>query len=74
MVENLFLWNGKPHQQICLDYIINLKDGANNMLANGFAAYTYSKEDENAVCFYWIPLEEVQNLKVYPEKTAELLL
>ena len=72
--ENLFLLNGKPHQQICLDYTVNLKDESNGLLTEGFAALTYSKDDENAVCFYWVPLEKVKDITVYPKKSYELLL
>ncbi len=72
--ENIFVYDGKPCQQICLDYIVNLKSGQEGFLPDGFASLTYSQDDENAVYFYWIPLEEVQDLKVYPEKATELLL
>ena len=71
--ENLFFLDGKPCQQICLDYVVSIKNGDIHLLPDGFAANTYSKDDENAVCFYWVPLEEVQNLKVYPEQAAEML-
>jgi len=70
--ENLFLWDGKPCQQICLDYIVRIKEGTTT-LTDGMTAYTYSKDDKNAVCFYWIPLEEAKNLTVHPEKIDELL-
>ena len=72
--ENLFLLDGKPFQQICLNYIVSFKNASTNQLTDGLTSLTYSKDDENAVCFYWIPLEEVQTLKVYPEKAPELLL
>ena len=68
--ENIFVLDGKPSQQICLDYIVKT-DG---LFPNGTTARTYSKEDKNAVCFYWIPLDKVETLKVYPERAAELLL
>ena len=71
--ENLFVLDEKPCQQICLDYIVSIKDGV-NILTDGFSSHTYSKDDKNAVCFYWISLAEVKNLTVYPEKAAELLL
>ena len=70
--ENLFFLDGKPCQQISLDYVVHLKDGE-NAPENGFAAHTYAADAENAVQFYWIPLHEVQNLEVYPQNAAELL-
>ena len=71
--ENLFFWNKKPCHQICLNYIVNLKKEKCDSLADGFTALTYSENDKNALHFYWIPLDEVQNIKVYPENAAELL-
>ncbi len=71
--ENLFLLDGKPFQQICLDYIVTVKEES-GLIADGFTAKTYSIDDPRAVCFYWIPLEEVGKLTVYPEKAAELLV
>ena len=71
--ENIFILDGKPCQQICLDYIVNFKDSENNSITDGFTAFTYSKDDKNAVCFYWIALDDVKKLTVYPENAAELL-
>ena len=70
--ENLFVLEGKPRQQVCLDYIVDFK-AAEDGLADGTTALTYSEDDENAVCFYWVPLEQVASIKVYPESAAVLL-
>jgi len=32
------------------------------------------ESDANAIYFYWIPLDEVKNINVYPANAAELLL
>ena len=72
--ENMFIWGGKPCHQICLDYIVNIKGSEVATVADGMTAFTYAEGDKDAVCFYWVPLGELQKLKVYPEKAAELLL
>ena len=71
--ENLFMWGNKPCQQISLSYIVKPKGETALLLADGLTALTYSEDDENAVCFYWIPLGEVKNITVYPVQAAELL-
>lgn len=72
--ENLFLLDEKPFQQVCLDYIVSINNEDSNLVVDGLVSCTYQKDAPNAVCFYWIPLEEVENLTVYPERAAELLL
>jgi len=71
--ENLFLWDGKPCQQVCLDYLVRLQEAAGAALPDGFPARTHLEDAPDAVCFHWIPLGEVQNLTVYPERAALLL-
>jgi len=43
-------------------------------LEGRFISNEYSKSDENAIYFYWIPLDDVKNINVYPAKAAKLLL
>jgi ADP-ribose pyrophosphatase YjhB (NUDIX family) len=72
--ENIFSWGDKTAQQICFDYLVQLKDGANIPLPGPFISREYDEENENAIYFYWVPLNEVKRLTVYPADAAELLL
>jgi ADP-ribose pyrophosphatase YjhB (NUDIX family) len=72
--ENIFPWGDKTFQQICLDYLVEMKDEKQIPLSGSFISKEYSETDDNAIYFYWIPLDEVKNITVYPAKAAELLL
>jgi ADP-ribose pyrophosphatase YjhB (NUDIX family) len=71
--ENIFPWGGKTFQQICLDYLVELKDESQIPLSGSFISKEYRETDDNAIYFYWVPLDEVKNIAVYPANTAELL-
>jgi ADP-ribose pyrophosphatase YjhB (NUDIX family) len=72
--ENFFSWGDKPCHQISLSHLIKLKDTAQIPLNGRFISKEYSENDDNAIYFCWIPLDEVKNIKVYPANAAELLL
>jgi 8-oxo-dGTP pyrophosphatase MutT (NUDIX family) len=72
--ENFFLWGNKPCHQICLSHLVKLKDTAQIPLDGRFISKEYREDDEKAICFYWIPLDEIKNINVYPANAAELLL
>lgn len=76
--ENIFpSWQGDNRicHQICLDYAVRLVDESQIPLDSSFL----SKETDLAqdrgyeINFYWVPIEDVQGLEVYPAKAAELL-
>jgi ADP-ribose pyrophosphatase YjhB (NUDIX family) len=71
--ENIFPWGEKTFQQICLYYLVELTDARQTPLSGSFISKEYNEADDNAIYFYWIPLNEVKNITVYPEKAAELL-
>jgi ADP-ribose pyrophosphatase YjhB (NUDIX family) len=72
--ENFFSWGDKPCHQICLSHLIKLKDTAQIPLNSRFISKEYRENDDNAIYFYWIPINEVKNINVYPANAAELLL
>ncbi|MCL2814242.1 MAG: NUDIX hydrolase [Oscillospiraceae bacterium] len=72
--ENFFSWGDKPCHQISLSYLVRLKDTAQIPLDGRFISEEYRENDDNAIYFYWIPLDEVKNINVYPANAAELLL
>jgi hypothetical protein len=71
--ENFFQW-GKPCHQICLSHLVKLNNPPQIPLDGSFIGKEHQEGDDKAIYFYWIPLEEVKNIKVYPAKAAELLL
>ena len=72
--ENFFSWSGKPCHQISLSHLVKLKDAAQIPYDGRFIGKEYRENDANAIYFYWIPLDEVKNINVYPTNAAELLL
>ena len=67
--ENFWIWNGEEQHTVCLTYSITLDDESQIPLEGSFS----SKEQDSDVWFHWIPLDEVQNLTVYPTDAADLL-
>jgi len=53
---------------------VKLKDTEQIPLEGRFISKEYRENDANAIYFYWIPLDEVKNIKVYPANAADLLL
>ena len=72
--ENLCPWDGKPAHQICLFFLVNLKNMTQIPLTGSFNGKEHDACDDNAVWFHWVPFDEVKNITVHPAKTAELLL
>lgn len=71
--ENFYSWNNKPYQQICIYHMLKLKEATRIPLSDRFVHKEYSKDDSDAVWFYWIPLVELNNISVHPANAAELL-
>lgn len=71
--ENFFQWGDKPCHQISLSHLVKLKGAAQIPLDGRFINKEYDEDDEKAIYFYWIPLDEVKNINVYPANAAELL-
>jgi len=72
--ENFFLWGDKPCHQISLSHLVRMIDQVKSPLDACFISKEYNESDVNAIYFYWIPLDEVEKIKVYPANAAELLL
>ena len=71
--ENIFLWGGKNVHQICLSYIVELKD-VNQIPHDGsFMSKEYGDQNGESICFHWAPMEDIKDLTVYPVNAAELL-
>jgi len=71
--ENFYVWNNTPYHQICIYHLLKLKDSAHIPLSGKFIHKEYSENDANPVWFYWVPLDELNNISVHPKNAAELL-
>ena len=71
--ENFYYWDNKPYHQICIYHLLKLKDTANIPLSGKFVHKEYREDDNNAVWFYWVSMDELKNISVHPANAAELL-
>ncbi|MDR0861769.1 MAG: NUDIX hydrolase [Oscillospiraceae bacterium] len=72
--ENIFPFDGKTAQQICLNYVVTLTDDKQIPLEGKFPSKEVGEHPlGETIEFHWLPLAEVKNLNVYPENAAELL-
>ena len=72
VAEVLFPWGKKPCHQICLYYMVEIKNpeipGDGRFLANE------QLEGRNfQLEFHWVPIEEVVDMELYPTNAKELL-
>lgn len=70
--EIFFPWGTMPCHQICLYYMVEIQDGQVPM-SGSFVAREHLEGRDFDVVFYWIPLDKVKNLKIYPTNAQELL-
>ena len=71
--ENLVPWANKPAHQICLYHLVRLKDTESIPKRGRFASKEYHENIDDILYFYWIPIDEVKNITVYPSNAHELL-
>lgn len=72
VAEIFFPWGNKPCHQICLYYMIEIKTSDIPKRGN-FTAKEHLEGREFDLEFYWIPLDEIKNIKVYPTNAVDLL-
>ena len=72
--ENLFRWSDKPCHQVSLSHSVKLTNPEQIPFNERFISKEHMKVAADAIYFYWIPLDEVKNLNVYPADAASLLL
>lgn len=71
--EIFFPLSSKPCHQICLYYSVEIKN-IEGFTKSVFMGLEKMRGDNFEIEFHWIPLNEIQNIKIYPEKAAELML
>ena len=73
VAEIFFPWGNKHCHQICLYYTIELTDETQIPLDGRFIAHEHIEERDFDIEFYWIPLDKVKNVEVYPSNAGELM-
>jgi ADP-ribose pyrophosphatase YjhB (NUDIX family) len=71
--EIFFPWGNKPCHQICLYYMVYFKENMPFPQEGSFTSREAPESRDDALVFYWIPLDEVKNIRIYPSCAAELL-
>ncbi|KUO76009.1 MAG: hypothetical protein APF81_18155 [Desulfosporosinus sp. BRH_c37] len=71
--EIFFPWGSKPCHQICLYYMVHLIDVTQIPLDGKFVAHEHLEGRKFDIEFHWVPLDEINNIKIYPSNAAELL-
>ncbi len=70
--ELFFPWGGKQCHQICLYYLVEMQ--SNHIALDGMFLGKEHIEGRNfELEFYWIPVNELKNIEVYPRNVVELM-
>jgi ADP-ribose pyrophosphatase YjhB (NUDIX family) len=72
--ENFFPWDDKLCQQICLYYLVSLCDPPQIPLEGSFMAYDEIFNERIDLEFSWLPLSQLNRIKLYPLNIVEHLL
>lgn len=70
--EIFFKWGERDCHQICPYYMIKITSDSIPM-SGKFRGIEHLEGRDFHIDFYWIPLEEVDNIEIYPENAKELL-
>lgn len=71
--EIFFPWESRPCHQICLYYKVHLVD-TSIPLEGIFQGYDVLGKDRIELDFVWVPLEELNNIIVYPQELIPIIL
>lgn len=70
--ELFFPWGNKPCHQICLYYNVDIT--SDNIPLEGMLIGSEQLEGRNFnMEFHWVPMEELENIEVYPTNAAQLI-
>ncbi len=72
--ENFFPWGRKTCQQICLYYLVSLRDETQIPLKGSFKALDELCNERTDLDFCWISLSQLHVIKLYPEGLKEDIL
>ena len=72
VAEVFFPWGNKPCHQICLYYMVEITN-PDIPMEGVFRGVEQMEGRKFELEFHWVPLEEVNQLELYPTNTRELL-
>lgn len=72
--ENFFPWGNRLCQQICLYYLVSLCDQTQIPLEGTFQAVDEILDERIDLDFTWMPLPQLNQIKLYPLNLTEDLL
>lgn len=72
VAEIFFPWGDKPCHQICLYYLVEILD-SHTPREGKFPAKEHLEGRSFDLEFYWVPLDRVGELEIYPTQAPELL-
>ncbi|HWS29059.1 MAG TPA: NUDIX hydrolase [Clostridia bacterium] len=72
--ENFFPWGSKTCQQICLYYLVSLRDETQIPLEGSFKAFDELCNERTDLDFCWISLSQFHVIKLYPAGLKENIL
>lgn len=70
--EMFFPWGDTPCHQICLYYIVKIEEGQVPM-SGSFKAEEHLEGRNFGVEFHWLPLKQIDEIKIYPTNAKVLL-
>ena len=72
VAEIFFPWGKKPCHQICLYYMVDILDDR-TPVQGVFTGREQMEGRDFELEFHWVPLEQIEELEVYPTNATELL-
>lgn len=72
--EIFFPWGKRPCHQISLYYNIKLRDTALIPVDGIFNGIDCLENKKFSIDFCWVPLDEIKNIKLYPEELVSYIL
>jgi ADP-ribose pyrophosphatase YjhB (NUDIX family) len=70
--EIFFPLDNKPCHQICLYYLVGLKNKSQIQLSDKFTGIENMEDREFNIEFHWIAIEDLGNIPIYPTNAVEL--
>jgi ADP-ribose pyrophosphatase YjhB (NUDIX family) len=70
--EIFFSWDNKPCHQICLYYLVSLKNKSQKQLLDKFTGVENMEGRKFNIEFHWVAIEDLSNIPIYPTNAVEL--
>ncbi len=74
IIENFFPWGEKPCHQVCLYYLVSLRDESQIPLQDTFLMPDEKERKVSNLEFCWTPIATLDKLEIYPVDAQDKLL